>query len=409
MSIMTLPSSMSAPNLYNPTQEFFPGFDGFQFERLESKPLVLAAYSNGIANCPSQYFPRHPHQPFASGMHLCNGMSLKIAPDTIPPAYLRGSLNGCHGMGPFPGASTTSCPSATDAAFARPMSSPFPSGSGGFVSESSPMSSHDLRSTFSAPASPFPLRLHKLEVKGLSAFSKFAKELKQDATASGGEEDTSQPELQRSVAKDETLSKSKSIDLPNGESDDDGSEVLESMSPSSSETQEPKPKIPSSIRPFVCAACSQTFADSAILQGHIKLKHSAQIVLQERKVYQCKQCGAACESKAKLKQHEGEHRTTKMHACGLCGFSCRSRQNLARHRLTHSKEKLYKCHMCTFGANRKEDLEEHVNSHLGVKPYKCQQCTFETCYRGSLRNHLKLHTSKSKFYTRQQTKETEDE
>ena len=90
---------------------------------------------------------------------------------------------------------------------------------------------------------------------------------------------------------------------------------------------------------------------------------------------------------------------TKMYKCKQCSFKCLNKEDYWLHqRQMHIKpEKLLECSKCQFVTEYKHHLEYHLRNHMGSKPYKCQHCEYTCVNLSMLRSHLKSHSKSIQY------------
>ncbi|XP_077662733.1 B-cell CLL/lymphoma 6 member B protein-like [Eretmochelys imbricata] len=83
--------------------------------------------------------------------------------------------------------------------------------------------------------------------------------------------------------------------------------------------------------------------------------------------------------------------------CHLCCSAFRYKGNLASHRAVHTGEKPYRCGVCGAQFNRPANLKTHSRIHSGEKPYKCETCGSSFVQVAHLRAHVLIHTGEKPY------------
>ena len=78
-------------------------------------------------------------------------------------------------------------------------------------------------------------------------------------------------------------------------------------------------------------------------------------------------------SKADLQLHTQVHmREPKPYKCASCGKSFANSSYLSQHTRIHLGIKPYRCEICQRKFTQLSHLQQHIRTHTGDKPYKCR-------------------------------------
>ena len=78
-------------------------------------------------------------------------------------------------------------------------------------------------------------------------------------------------------------------------------------------------------------------------------------------------------SKADLQLHTQIHmREPKPYKCASCGKSFANSSYLSQHTRIHLGIKPYRCEICQRKFTQLSHLQQHIRTHTGDKPYKCR-------------------------------------
>ncbi len=106
-------------------------------------------------------------------------------------------------------------------------------------------------------------------------------------------------------------------------------------------------------RPYVCSQCGDGFKLNALLQIHVRIKHTGE------KPYQCKVCNAKFAAASYRRKHMSVHSTIKPFLCSICGAAFKRREHLVKHSKIHNKPPgsttTKKCRKKKAVSNEKED------------------------------------------------------
>lgn len=160
---------------------------------------------------------------------------------------------------------------------------------------------------------------------------------------------------------------------------------------------------------YTCNTCQQNFSRKFDLKRHvhkhadvgyvendeeIEILNNAKVVVDDRCLYKCDQCGKHIITKRGFLRHIRIHTGNRPCKCNICGNQYRIKQDLARHiRDVHERIKKYQCKICSRPFANKGAKEDHQRIHTGERPYSCKLCkkTFRTL--NSIYIHNRIHTN----------------
>ncbi|MEE6465113.1 hypothetical protein FKM82_006457 [Ascaphus truei] len=147
----------------------------------------------------------------------------------------------------------------------------------------------------------------------------------------------------------------------------------------------------SSLKPYICNTCNQTFCKHTQLKAHTA-KH------KKHRSVTCPLCDQTFKNSCQMSRHQkrfhhkqiiGEGRKRKRKKAedhiGLTEpeGSTKPRKNAKRE---------FACDICSRKCSSKLALQRHMGVHAGVKPFHCQHCEYRTRLKASLVQHMRIHT-----------------
>ncbi|XP_030565158.1 zinc finger protein squeeze [Drosophila novamexicana] len=145
-------------------------------------------------------------------------------------------------------------------------------------------------------------------------------------------------------------------------------------------------------KPYKCASCSKSFANSSYLSQHTRIHLGI-------KPYRCEICQRKFTQLSHLQQHIRTHTGDKPYKCRHAGcpkaFSQLS--NLQSHSRCHQTDKPFKCNSCYKCFGDEVTLLEHIPKHKDSKHLKthiCQLCGKSYTQETYLQKHLQKHAEK---------------
>uniref|UniRef100_A0A8P4GE45 C2H2-type domain-containing protein n=1 Tax=Dicentrarchus labrax TaxID=13489 RepID=A0A8P4GE45_DICLA len=149
-------------------------------------------------------------------------------------------------------------------------------------------------------------------------------------------------------------------------------DVNESINDKGSESDGSSSPRPSHKKPYFCAKCGKSFAQSS----HLKLCQ----VQNECKI---------TPEKGNTDENDKEEKAFK---CSECNKEFNRKQLLVMHARVHTGEKPFSCDYCgkTFTQNSHRIV--HMRQHTGEKPYFCEKCG-KSFANSDLKVHMAVHES----------------
>eukprot|EP00112_Aurelia_sp_Birch-Aquarium-sp1_P012859 Seg271.4 transcript_id=Seg271.4/GoldUCD/mRNA.D3Y31 product="Zinc finger protein 782" protein_id=Seg271.4/GoldUCD/D3Y31 len=145
-------------------------------------------------------------------------------------------------------------------------------------------------------------------------------------------------------------------------------------------------KVHDNKKPFQCDECGKFLSSFTILATH-KGVHSG------ARPHQCNLCGKRYLVAAGLRDHLIAHKNEREHRCSHCGAAFNAKGDLKKHMVTHMVEKPHNCDICHTGFNRSASLRRHMRSHTGEKPFKCDICNKAFSRKEKMHEHRRTHTA----------------
>ncbi|KAI8045422.1 hypothetical protein M5D96_001603, partial [Drosophila gunungcola] len=146
-------------------------------------------------------------------------------------------------------------------------------------------------------------------------------------------------------------------------------------------------------KPYKCASCSKSFANSSYLSQHTRIHLGI-------KPYRCEICQRKFTQLSHLQQHIRTHTGDKPYKCRHAGcpkaFSQLS--NLQSHSRCHQTDKPFKCNSCYKCFGDEMTLLEHIPKHKDSKHLKthiCSLCGKSYTQETYLQKHLQKHAEKA--------------
>lgn len=147
------------------------------------------------------------------------------------------------------------------------------------------------------------------------------------------------------------------------------------------------------IETFSCTTCRKMFKSKAILDTHVRQKHSTV-------KWSCEICFNEFATESSLKGHYRIHSNDRPFPCTLCDKIFRHSSNLQQHLYVHKNQRQYKCLYCSMTFFRSNTLQEHQRIHKNVRPYVCKFCKKEFRQGNVLQKHVQaMHLSCDKCGT----------
>ncbi|KAH8277205.1 hypothetical protein KR026_007413 [Drosophila bipectinata] len=146
-------------------------------------------------------------------------------------------------------------------------------------------------------------------------------------------------------------------------------------------------------KPYKCASCNKSFANSSYLSQHTRIHLGI-------KPYRCEICQRKFTQLSHLQQHIRTHTGDKPYKCRHAGcpkaFSQLS--NLQSHSRCHQTDKPFKCNSCYKCFGDEMTLLEHIPKHKDSKHLKthiCNLCGKSYTQETYLQKHLQKHAEKA--------------
>ncbi|XP_049866917.1 zinc finger protein 91-like [Pectinophora gossypiella] len=164
-------------------------------------------------------------------------------------------------------------------------------------------------------------------------------------------------------------------------------------------------------KPHYCKHCDAKFEQTADLNKHIYMAHSAigvqgdepdmSIVKEEVEEYHysCTECNAIFETVDAWTDHQVAEHNQIAHHCDQCEKKFLRPSELAEHKNTHLRVKFYPCSVCNNSYSTPQKLSEHVQqSHPGAghassidQEFYCDICIRSFKSRQAFSNHMRIH------------------
>lgn len=152
----------------------------------------------------------------------------------------------------------------------------------------------------------------------------------------------------------------------------------------------------SSKKSFECPECHKIFAESKILNRHLKIHNP----IKKHKCNECDMTFAESSNLTKhLKKHTGELRNVvgKPNLCAVCGKGFKWASSLSKHMKHHTGHRILTCPYCPKYYVEARSLNIHLRSHTGEKPFVCDICQKAFTQMGNLEKHLRVHTGERPY------------
>ncbi len=137
---------------------------------------------------------------------------------------------------------------------------------------------------------------------------------------------------------------------------------------------------------WVCGDCHRDFSSHWKFQEHCNKSHN------NKKPFQCDECGKCLSSFTILATHKGLHSGSRPYACDICGKKYLVAAGLKDHMNAHRNERNHQCNSCGARFNARGDLTKHLVTHYFEKPHNCPVCDAGFNRAASLKRHLRSHT-----------------
>ena len=146
------------------------------------------------------------------------------------------------------------------------------------------------------------------------------------------------------------------------------------------------------IKNFECKDCGQKFAQTHILDNHLKGDNCIS------RIRNCDSCDEVFNSKKELVQHRRQFHREKFE-CGICNAMLATKGSRDIHvEFMHTKIKNFECTTCSMQFYKKPQLQQHVQKvHMGIT-YDCHICTSKLTNKQSFEYHMKTVHSVAKVY-----------
>ncbi|XP_013383737.1 zinc finger protein 423-like, partial [Lingula anatina] len=141
-----------------------------------------------------------------------------------------------------------------------------------------------------------------------------------------------------------------------------------------------------------CPVCSVKFESQALLDVHA--------TVHNKKTYQCIKCQQSFATEYEIQVHVATHMMQEgtILDCRLCGRAFESPAKLQCHLIEHSYEPgWYHCYICERTFDQAVDIQNHVLEHENsLRKFACTQCSQSFFFSGELQNHLYTHAKELK-------------
>jgi len=142
-----------------------------------------------------------------------------------------------------------------------------------------------------------------------------------------------------------------------------------------------------------CNDCGFTFVSEDYLRVHIEKNHNAD---QDKRV-QCETCGITVSQIKDLKVHMKRHSNIRAYKCKDCDKTFNTSGTLYQHKKSHSDIRPYLCNECGKGFKSRRGVKRHSVTHTGELAFSCSQCGQRFSQKSHLGYHLKTHSQEKPF------------
>ena len=111
--------------------------------------------------------------------------------------------------------------------------------------------------------------------------------------------------------------------------------------------------------------------------------------------FNCRVCGNTFNHLTNLSRHQRVHENRKLFQCNECGRGMNSQSEVKAHKCPHSdiEREKFRCHVCGEGGVLGHRVE-HMNLHFQFQYFQCTICNHTTNQSTVMKDHLRTHKTR---------------
>ena len=162
------------------------------------------------------------------------------------------------------------------------------------------------------------------------------------------------------------------------------------------------------IKDNFCQMCNKKFSFGTLAErlAHVGFTHTAlypylkedsnidltpfiekEVILKEKKVYSCDECGKVFNTKQHMKAHMVYHSDERPFPCKYCDKAFKTLRDSDIHNRTHDGGKPFKCSVCEKTVSQSANLWTHMRVYHTNGSFPCKDCRKEFITKWDLKNH----------------------